>query len=110
MTETIPTDVDKPPEIKWKIREYIGTEVYRTQQDFDEGKPMIDPPAVGEEIIVPTPTGWAWATYRGDRADTDNYTWRLEFDKDDRHCWVAAGCINKKCLEKMKECRTYDPK
>jgi len=110
MTETIPADIGKPPEIKWKIREYMGTEVYRTQQDFDEGKPMIDPPAVGEEIIVGTPLGWAWATYRGDYAEDTHYVWSLEFDKDDRHCWTTVGMINKKCIEKMKEWRTNDPK
>ena len=26
----------------------------------------------------------------------------LEFDKDDRHCWICSGMINKKCLDTIE--------
>jgi len=92
--------------IKWKVREFMGCEVYRTPEDLKAGKTVTDSLKEGEQLMCPALNGWMWGTVQGDEhgffCKNDNYIWPLEFNKDDRHCWIAAGMINKKCLAKLK--------
>jgi len=99
-----------PEEIKWKVREYSGCEVYLNVSDLDAHRTLKKKDVLvgGQEIVVPTLTGWTMAKVARDKygdlhAETEHYVWPLEFSQDDRECWVAAGCINKKCLDKLKD-------
>ena len=38
--------------IGWTVREYIGTEVYRTQEDIRLHNPITGPLTEGEEVLV----------------------------------------------------------
>jgi hypothetical protein len=93
------------PKIGWKVREYSGTEIYRNKEDLEAGRRMLEPPKAGDEILVPTLSGWAKAVVKKDGelyAEAGRFTWPLALSDDDRHCWVAHGMINMAALEKLK--------
>jgi len=88
-------------EIGWIAREYMGQEIMNlSKEKLTKKEDLI----ADEEILIPSLTGIVKAkvvkkeeqTY----AESDNFLFILEFDIDDRHCWVCSGIVNKKCLEK----------
>jgi hypothetical protein len=90
----------KTLKLDWVIQEYLGCEIRKTN-DPDAAITTLLDIQLGEEILAPTPFGFIEATIislegKNGEAETRNYSFVLEFDGDDRHCWVCVGQINKK--------------
>jgi hypothetical protein len=92
--------------IDFVCHEYIGMEVWRTghpgklltnKDDLKPGDKISTLGLFGEEreMTVKTDGEGVYAE------DEVNMMAVLQFDQDDRHCWVSTGFINKKALEKL---------
>jgi hypothetical protein len=109
--EVIPEDPNRP-KLNWIVKDYVGHEVYRyshgrvwtkaTLTNRDDLKP-------GDQIAtVALLGGYLLLTVVKDNdgelyGDSDNTIGMLEFDKDDRHCWVCTGHINKRGLARANK-------
>lgn len=105
-------------ELKWTIREYQGTEVFKYLAS-DHPEKGIDPAKfvpmkaesdlqVGDEIAVPGLVGGyhLMTVEKGESgglfAKNEKLLAILEFGKDDRNAWVCGGLINTRGLAKLK--------
>lgn len=107
----IPVDVTiiplSPPEengITWIAKCYTGVVVLDivTRQPITAGGLRL-----GDKVLAPTFSGYCEAEVKLDSrgspyAETEHTLFLLEFDKDDRHCWVSSGAINKACLDRIE--------
>lgn len=96
------------PDVKlnWTIREYIGGTIYKIIEGTLKEEPIIDinDLKTGDWIVV---HGWEAQieSILGDTAvarsgqDLAHY---LEFDKDQRHCWVGGATINLRAIKKLE--------
>ena len=128
--EVIEADApDPPPKLNWKVREYMGSEIYRLAADEAiwpkdphawaayQADPVnvwtldLDPPAEGDKIVVQGLTEPFVATVRvvevGDiYAETDTSIISLcsstSQPSDDRNAWVSCGILNKRAIEKLE--------
>jgi len=98
---------DEPKQLKigFTIKEYLGApickpnavEVLLTKKDDIH---------VGVTIWVPGLTGWLEVTVQQDGeghlyGESGKLVAFLEFDQDDRHCWVQTGIANTRGLERL---------
>lgn len=98
--EIIPADPGPRPEIKWVVHEMRGTPVYESLVHLHDGRPMVDAPPAGTEILVYCIGGWARATFTGAQAETPNWVYPMEFDEEQK-CWICTAAINKACLSSL---------
>jgi hypothetical protein len=100
--EVLPADEIRPSTVNWTIKEYTGTEVFRfgteiTLTNKDDLK-------IGDEIDC-----WGCRAMvislesNLEHAESDHSLFTLEFDKDDRHCWVCDGVINKRGIARARK-------
>jgi hypothetical protein len=97
--EVLPADEENGIRtLNWVIREYNGCEVYRPGKDY----PLLnkDDLKVGDKIdcwgSIAEVTGLT-------TAKSEHVIFMLEFDKDDRHCWVCNGVINMRGIERASK-------
>jgi hypothetical protein len=102
--EVIPADPGPPPEIKWVVHELRGTPVYESLAHLHEGRPMVEAPPVGTEVLVYGGWGWARATFTGAQAENDTWVYPMEFD-DEQKFWICVAVINKKCIPQLLQMR-----
>lgn len=97
---------ENPPTISFKCYEMVGVEVWkpeapekllRNKDDLKPGDKIRTSGLMGEEFEVTVKADEEGALY----AEAGNMIIVLEFDKDERHCWVNTGLINKRALEKL---------
>lgn len=106
--EAVRVETAKLPEqralpLGWTIKEYTGPEVFASLEDLMTKKPITEREALraGTDCYTPSAfqAGVAWnLKVLGDPKDGEvdaeivgsRMTARLVFDRDDRHCWVAA--------------------
>jgi hypothetical protein len=96
----VSADEPRPRTLGWTVREYIGSEITR---------PNSEEPLLLESDIKEGDTIWVqglWGTcemvvQQGCRSALASQTLAiLEFDQDDRHCWVSAGMVNTRGLKR----------
>lgn len=105
-------------EIKWTVREYQGTEVFRYNaadhpNGLDSSKliPVRQKDGIveGDHILVAALTG-GYHLMKVDPSESgeslygvgDKLMAVLEFGRDDRECWVCSGLINLRGVEKLR--------
>lgn len=87
------------------MREYHGTEVFKEGADDVPltKKEDIQP---GDKLIVTTLVGRYLMTAvleEGElHADNEGLIADLQYDIDDRHCWVSTYGVNKRALSKVR--------
>lgn len=95
-----------PEKIEWTVHEFIGVEIYRNKEDLDAGRPILEPPKAGDEILCPTFSGWTKAVVEKDDsglyAKAGGFVWPLMLSDDSRKCWVAMGAINMAAIRKLE--------
>ena len=95
-------------EIKWTVHEYIGSPVYRMEGDqiIQQELRKEEDLKVGDTIAFSGLSGF----YRGVISGSDGHLTAvdpvgvgtlLEFNQDDRHCWVSGGIFNLKAIQKL---------
>jgi len=96
------------------FKEYCGCEIHRYVKDCKnpaELPPVKDVLKLGEEVFVNIFGRWSKGTIikskifdgeEGFWADTFGCICPLDFDKDDRHCWICSGAINKAAIQITK--------
>lgn len=109
--------------LNWVAYEMQGFEVFKSLEDADakdiqatDGKHIVSSKAltrfhdlkIGDKVIVTHFFGRSWATVTeldeasgSGSAATDSCLFPMSFDKDERHCWVEWGMINKKCFSSL---------
>jgi hypothetical protein len=106
----LPADDQNRPKLGFIVKEYIGPEVYKRFPDGSintEHLLTLEDVQEGDELAIPWLTGGyvlmkAAKTKTGFTAHGENHCVILEFDIDERHCWVAGGFVNMKALERLK--------
>src|SRR3954470_17525248 len=94
--------------LKFYAREYIGVEVlYR-----DEAKGVVQSKyglVLGDKYVVLSYFGFTPVTvtkvdYENGTAETldGNFASFLQFDRDDRHCWVCVSAFNAAAIAKIE--------
>jgi len=95
--EVIPADEPKPIKLGWTVKEYYGETVFKVNAP-DAPLKNIDDLKEGDKIIV---WGSCVMEVKNDGklyGDSKNNMVVLDFDTDDRHCWIATCMINKRGL------------
>ena len=93
------------PELGFTCREYMGTEIYKPG-DMETRLTKKDDVKAGVTVLVPG-LGHAWwlmiVKEEGGvlYGHADKMMAVLEYDQDDRHCWVCGGLINTRGLQKL---------
>ena len=101
--ECTPLPVPEKRTLDFTFREYMGTEVL----DLDKNV-ITDELGMwhGREVIVQGlvgPRRMKVDLTRTDICVDDPYMFgTVEFNQDDRHCWVCSCLINKKCLDQIE--------
>jgi hypothetical protein len=101
----LPADNTNQLKLNWTVREYMGCDVY-IEGDQDK-KPITTKSGikVGDRLVA---WGYIIVVTELDPPSAETTSGStlviLEFDKDDRHCWVAGGMINKRALKQL--CKT----
>lgn len=91
--------------IGFTCREVVGMEVWKTgtpekllknKDDLQEGDHISTTGLLGEELrmVVKSDGGSLYG-------EVGRMISILEFDQDERHCWVSVGLINRRALEKL---------
>jgi hypothetical protein len=104
--EVIGSEIFKPKDYEspiWSIERENGYFSHKMAlKNFNDIK-------VGDNIMVPTLFGYAEANIisldvieNKGIAKTENDIFCLEFDKDERHCWICNGQVNMKALDRIK--------
>jgi hypothetical protein len=106
--EVLPANNAKQLKLSWTVREYIGSEIYK----FDSDQQIIKEPLIYKDdlqigMVVAVPTFFGYAKTIIDKnfqatSEGGKWTYILEFDKDDRHCWICSGSINLASIKKLK--------
>lgn len=101
----------KPFHLNFVIKEYIGPEVYLKDENGLHVALALEDLKEGTEIFVPALFGGYYRMTVKDVRDKTagacsgpNETGTgafLEYDKDDRHCWVASGVFNLDAMKKL---------
>lgn len=104
--EMIPMDEPRELKLNWVVKEYIGSEIFRFGSE--ESLTNLEDIKVGDELRMPTLTGYTKAKVielngKKGHAEQENYAFILEFDGDDRHCWVCGGMINKRAIANLSK-------
>lgn len=101
--EILPADEPKQFKLGWTVKEYLGSSCFLVSDPTETIIDTLDGLRVGDEIVV-------WRTWivtvekvegRKAMARTGRLSVPMEFDIDDRHCWVATAMINLKAVEKL---------
>ena len=117
---------DEPSRVKlgWYIYEYIGFEIYKItseirgiaklHQTLDEEKTPLEVFSRREDLCAGMEVLFKCAFSSGYGVgiivreddgslivDMGGNIGMLDFDGDERHCWVCTGVINKRCLDKV---------
>lgn len=88
--------------IGWKIEKgYHGTEICLADDENQNPLESLHSIIIGSKIIVHTLVGSIKMTVtklnkRKGQAESKGTIALLEFDSDDRHCWVSSSSINKR--------------
>lgn len=98
-----------PLQLGFKIYEHNGFEVFLSVEDAEKRNPIFDFSAlqVGQTLYAnigyETPSCMGTVAIDNGKAyiEAGGHIWSLVFSEDDRACWVASGCINKRALEKL---------
>jgi hypothetical protein len=101
----LPADPPGRAPLGWTVSCYQGTEV------FKEGAPetpltRLEDIRPGDKLIVTTLVGRYLMTATLDEqhelfADSEGMVADLQFDMDDRHCWVSTYGVNKRAFAKL---------
>lgn len=106
-----------PNELKFQIREYQGTEVFKYRAADHPDRihrekllPLTQREDLAPEDLILVPSlvgsGFFLMTVKeaedGLFAEADKLMAILRFGEDDRNSWVCAGLINKRGLEKLR--------
>lgn len=104
----LPADDPAKLRLGWVIHERLGIEILpfdplvSTIEDLERLQPITQEDGIkeGDQIFVHSISGWAVATVartdtRPFYAETECNEYVLEFDRDDRHCWVSTCQISK---------------
>lgn len=94
--------------IGFTVREYMGCEIKKFNEDGTVNMSELtkyEDIKVGMVIALPTMTGFFKATVEDGMKFASNGKWGgiLEFNKDDRQCWVCGGVINLRGVEKVNK-------
>lgn len=106
-------DKDTSKSIGWTFKEYSGCEVHHYVEgckDPDELPAITTKEGinVGDKLFIRALFGWCAPTLSEKISEGLYYAedtcniFSLEFDNDDRHCWVCPGAMNKKAIQKVK--------
>lgn len=106
-TDKIPSSPSKL--LNFKCYEYQGVELFRKIPGLPGDRSCIvgKELKVGEVVFVPGLFG-DWHEMTVESVDgklwlgNEGWVGTLELDKDDRHCWICSGMINRKCLDSME--------
>ena len=115
--EVLPADPPNKLKLGWTVREYIGPKIIgesgmkklKDGQNYDEEDILKSKTDIygGREIYTLGLYGWIKGHVIAH--EDGRFTFEsggligiLNFDEDDRHCWVCGGFINKKCIGKLK--------
>lgn len=110
---TVPIGADGS--IRWVVKEYSGPELFKRFDAEENPISLKDRIDVQEGDIVYGPWltgGYVQMTIRlGENGKPYGVTSAgtmapLEFDGDDRHCWVILGYVNPKAVERLVVTRT----
>lgn len=103
--ETTLVDPAKKLRLDWTLKEYSGCkalkpgtkETFKNLGDLVVGTEFEFFGFFGETIHMPI------IAVNGKKADADNGSWGafLEFDTDDRHCWVVCGAYDSQAMKKI---------
>ena len=107
MSEIEILPADEPVKLNWKMKEYIGTEVYGSEVDLKDRKPLTSWPMDGAHVLVYGIGGYRWARidedkYGGFHAQCGRFIFPLQLCGDDRQCLITVGQINPNCIDKLK--------
>lgn len=93
----LPADAPRDIKLGWKVYEYMGAKIYK---DIASKAPLLkyDDIQKGDEIYA----YGVKAIVKEGYATSGHYVFTLEYDKDDRHCWVCIGIGNMRGLEKLQ--------
>lgn len=87
---------------------YQGSEVYLIKEDQPVQEPILEKDGLkdGDSVLCPSLMGYFKATVSISEdgtvsASNGNQAGFLEFDKDDRHCWICSSTFNLKGILKL---------
>ena len=102
--------------LNFKCYEYSGVELFKKIHTSPEDREVIGKKLdVGNMVFVPGLFD-DWHEMTVESVDgklwlgNENWVGTLELDKDDRHCWVCSGMINKKCFDMIEAQITVEEK
>ena len=101
----LPADEPKQLKIGFTIKEYLGSPICKPNA-VDVLLMKKDDIHVGDTIWAPGLGGWLEVTVQQDEnghlyGASGKLVAFLEFDQDDRHCWIQTGIANTRALERL---------
>ena len=99
--------ISAPKPLNFKITEFLGVELFKKIPLNQEDRCLVGKDLkVGNVVFIPgLVSGWLEMVVISKdgvlHLENNNLYGTLEFDKDDRHCWICTGLINRKCSESL---------